>query len=118
MGLKIIGSGFGRTGTMSLKRALEQLAFGPCHHMEELIMHPEEYRHYREFSALLDRSAQATAVCRRAPRLELRARFVASIIHQLDNAIFSGASPTCAQIVALKKIRFMLARKPCFRQFY
>jgi Sulfotransferase domain len=40
MGLKIIGSGFGRTGTMSLK--LEQLAFGPCHHMEELLVHPEQ----------------------------------------------------------------------------
>jgi Sulfotransferase domain len=43
MGLKIIGSGFGRTGTMSLKRALEQLAFGPCHHMEELLVHPSRF---------------------------------------------------------------------------
>jgi Sulfotransferase domain len=43
MGLKIIGSGFGRTGTMSLKRALEQLAFGPCHHMEELLMTPSKF---------------------------------------------------------------------------
>jgi Sulfotransferase domain len=42
MGLKIVGSGFGRTGTMSLKRALEQLAFGPCHHMEELLLHSEQ----------------------------------------------------------------------------
>jgi hypothetical protein len=42
MGLKIIGSGFGRTGTMSLKGALEQLAFGPCHHFDELLAHPEQ----------------------------------------------------------------------------
>jgi Sulfotransferase domain len=42
MALKIVGSGFGRTGTMSLKRALEQLAFGPCHHMEELLLHSEQ----------------------------------------------------------------------------
>jgi hypothetical protein len=38
MGLKVIGSGFGRTGTMSTKMALEQLGFGPCHHMVE-VMH-------------------------------------------------------------------------------
>jgi hypothetical protein len=41
MPLSIIGSGFGRTGTMSLKLALEQLGFGPCHHMEEVMGHPE-----------------------------------------------------------------------------
>ena len=34
MTLKVIGSGFGRTGTMSTKIALELLGFGPCHHME------------------------------------------------------------------------------------
>jgi hypothetical protein len=32
----------GRTGTSSLKRALEQLGFGPCHHMEEVLKHPAE----------------------------------------------------------------------------
>jgi hypothetical protein len=47
MGLKVIGSGFGRTGTMSLKRALEQLAFGPCHHMEEILAHPEQVPHWQ-----------------------------------------------------------------------
>ena len=39
-GLKIIGAGFGRTGTLSLKNALEQLGFGPCYHMTELFSHP------------------------------------------------------------------------------
>jgi len=29
MALKIIGAGFGRTGTLSLKVALEKLGFGP-----------------------------------------------------------------------------------------
>lgn len=38
--LEIIGSGFGRTGTQSLKRALERLGFGPCHHMEEMFANP------------------------------------------------------------------------------
>jgi hypothetical protein len=37
MSLKVIGSGFGRTGTMSTKIALEQLGFGPCHHMVEVM---------------------------------------------------------------------------------
>jgi hypothetical protein len=41
MALKVIGSGLGRTGTLSLKLALEQLGFGPCHHMVEVFMHPE-----------------------------------------------------------------------------
>lgn len=41
MTLEIIGAGFGRTGTNSLKLALEQLGFGPCHHMFELRDHPE-----------------------------------------------------------------------------
>lgn len=36
--MKVIGVGFGRTGTMSLKGALEQLGAGPCFHMIELIM--------------------------------------------------------------------------------
>ena len=41
MALQVIGSGLGRTGTMSLKHALEQLGFGPCHHMVEVFAHPE-----------------------------------------------------------------------------
>lgn len=34
--VKVIGAGFGRTGTMSLKVALEELGFAPCYHMTEL----------------------------------------------------------------------------------
>jgi hypothetical protein len=37
MSLQIIGAGYGRTGTMSLKLAIEQLGFGPCFHMSEAI---------------------------------------------------------------------------------
>jgi len=36
MELKVIGLGLGRTGTYSLKTALEQLQLGPCHHMERV----------------------------------------------------------------------------------
>lgn len=40
MTLKLIGAGFGRTGTLSLKQALEELGFGPCYHMEEVMKRP------------------------------------------------------------------------------
>ena len=36
MALRVIGAGFGRTGTLSLKTALEQLGYSPCHHMMEV----------------------------------------------------------------------------------
>lgn len=42
MALEIIGPGFGRTGTTSLKVALEHLGFGPAHHMFEVRDHPEQ----------------------------------------------------------------------------
>ena len=41
MTIKVIGAGFGRTGTSSLKAALEILGFGPCYHMTEVFAHPE-----------------------------------------------------------------------------
>lgn len=41
MTVRVIGAGVGRTGTYSLKLALEQLGFGPCHHMEEVVKAPE-----------------------------------------------------------------------------
>jgi hypothetical protein len=40
MGLKVVGAGFGRTGTLSLKAALEQLGVGPCYHMLEVHKNP------------------------------------------------------------------------------
>ena len=36
MALEVIGVGFGRTGTTSLRMALEELGFGPCYNMAEL----------------------------------------------------------------------------------
>ncbi len=41
MPLKVIGAGFGRTGTLSLKIALERIGFGPCYHMMEVFPRPE-----------------------------------------------------------------------------
>ena len=41
MALRVVGAGLGRTGTLSLKVALEQLLGGPCYHMAEVFAHPE-----------------------------------------------------------------------------
>src|SRR5947209_4703866 len=51
MALQIIGSGFGRTGTMSTKMALEQRGFGPCHHMIEVIESPAQPAHWKAIGA-------------------------------------------------------------------
>jgi hypothetical protein len=40
MALSVVGAGLGRTGTMSLKLALEHLGFNPCFHMLELFPRP------------------------------------------------------------------------------
>src|SRR5919107_4405270 len=39
--LQVIGAGFGRTGTLSLRAALERLGVGPCDHMEPTLEQPE-----------------------------------------------------------------------------
>jgi hypothetical protein len=41
MPLKVVGAGFGRTGTLSLKIALERLGVGPCYHMAEVFPRPQ-----------------------------------------------------------------------------
>lgn len=40
MPLEVIGAGLGRTGTLSLKSALERLGLAPCYHMMEALGHP------------------------------------------------------------------------------
>ena len=42
MTLRVIGAGLGRTGTMTLKSALEQLGLAPCHHMVEVFRNPAQ----------------------------------------------------------------------------
>ncbi|MBX7110017.1 MAG: hypothetical protein K1X61_15310 [Chitinophagales bacterium] len=46
MALKIIGTGLGRTGTHSLKLALEELGFTQCYHMISLLEHPADIVHW------------------------------------------------------------------------
>ena len=60
--LKVVGAGLGRTGTHSLKLALEQLLGDPCYHMIEVFGHPEHVDVWRraglgeavDWSTLLD----------------------------------------------------------------
>ncbi|TNF86075.1 MAG: sulfotransferase family protein, partial [Gammaproteobacteria bacterium] len=42
MTIKVIGAGYGRNGTMSLKQALEKLGFSKCYHMMELDQSKDE----------------------------------------------------------------------------
>jgi hypothetical protein len=42
MTLQVVGAGLGRTGTHSLKVALEQLLGGPCYHMMETFGRPDD----------------------------------------------------------------------------
>lgn len=62
MGIQLVGVGLGRTGTLSLKLALERLLGGTCHHMLEVFAHPEEIPQWHaavrgepvDFAELLD----------------------------------------------------------------
>jgi hypothetical protein len=45
--LRVIGAGFGRTGTTSLKAALETLGLDPCYHMTEVFAHPRHAEGWR-----------------------------------------------------------------------
>jgi hypothetical protein len=40
--LQVVGAGLGRTGTHSLKQALEQLLGAPCYHMVEVLGRPDD----------------------------------------------------------------------------
>ena len=51
MTLKVIGAGFGRTGTNSLKVALEELGFEKCYHMIEVLKNPS---HMQKWSHIFE----------------------------------------------------------------
>ncbi|MBN1430673.1 MAG: sulfotransferase family protein [Anaerolineae bacterium] len=50
MGIKVVGAGLGRTGTGSLKMALERLGYAQCYHFSELIAHPEHVTQWEKLS--------------------------------------------------------------------
>jgi len=88
MSLRVIGAGLGRTGTTSLKQALEILLSTPCYHMFELFGHPEHIPAWHaaargempDWHALLDGYAAAVdwPVCAYWP--ELAAAFPDALI--------------------------------------
>lgn len=49
--MKVIGAGFGRTGTMSLKAALERLGCDPCFHMIDLVRDPAPLPYWQAAAA-------------------------------------------------------------------
>ena len=46
MSIKIIGAGFPRTGTNTLKESLELLGFNKTYHMKQLLVHPENLHYW------------------------------------------------------------------------
>jgi hypothetical protein len=44
--LRVVGAGLGRTGTMSLKLALERLLGAPCYHMVEVFSRPAHFEQW------------------------------------------------------------------------
>ena len=48
MTVRVVGAGVGRTGTLSLKAALEALLGRPCYHMLEVFGHPEHVALWRD----------------------------------------------------------------------
>src|SRR4051812_1451775 len=48
MTMRVVGAGLGRTGTHSLKLALEQLIGAPCYHMMEVFGHPDHIPVWRK----------------------------------------------------------------------
>ena len=50
MTLQVIGAGFGRTGTLSLQEALNELGFGPAYHMNEVFRNPSHVQRWLDYA--------------------------------------------------------------------
>ena len=48
--MKVIGAGFGRTGTLSLRSALSRLLNGPCYHMANIVQDPTQLEHWHAWA--------------------------------------------------------------------
>jgi hypothetical protein len=88
MKVRVIGSGMGRTGTMSLKLALEKLLGAPCYHMMEVFQRPHHFKLWAaagrgepvDWHALLDGFAAAVDWPAAACWEELAAAFPDALI--------------------------------------
>ncbi len=47
--LQVIGAGFGRTGTLSLTEALDELGFGPSYHMNDVFRNPSHVQRWLDY---------------------------------------------------------------------
>lgn len=105
MKLRVVGSGVGRTGTMSLKLALEKLLGGPCYHMMEVFARPAHFGVWTaagrgervDWHALLDGFAAAVDWPAAAFWEELAAAFPDAIILHSERdpeAWFKSATST------------------------
>lgn len=50
MALKVIGAGHGRSGTTSLRAALERLGYVKCHHMDAVYADPQQSRYWLDIA--------------------------------------------------------------------
>ncbi len=64
MALQVVGAGFGRTGTLSLKYALQRLGFGPCYHMMEVFSRHDHIARWCELAVHGDRGTDWDALFR------------------------------------------------------
>jgi hypothetical protein len=48
MSIEVIGAGMGRTGTLSMKHALEMLGYHKTHHMFELMINPPQLPYWKQ----------------------------------------------------------------------
>lgn len=51
MTLHVIGAGFGRTGTLSMQKALDNLGFGPTYHMNDVFKNPSHAQRWLDFGS-------------------------------------------------------------------
>ena len=56
--MRVIGAGFGRTGTTSLKAALQELGFGPSYTLSEVFWNPEHVRVWEAAGGLAGEEAE------------------------------------------------------------
>ncbi len=66
MAVRVVGAGLARTGTSSLKLALERLLDGRCYHMYELIERPQDTASWE--SAVAGEPVELELTAERIPR--------------------------------------------------
>lgn len=135
MALSVIGAGFGRTGTLSLKTALETLGFGPCYHTLEIVKNPgfEERWYHAALGDAVDwdevfSGYRATVDWPSAhfyreladyypdAKVILTVRDVARWLESAEKTIFPALRRSLSELEATRQDRGRMARKVVFEQ--